>query len=138
MDRIKASVMPNSIANNTNTYNESEFDYSNNDLSGLDSSRYTRMPYGQENYTRPYTNYGDYSSNPIQTNNLGDELAQMEYNMFGTEFSNEDIKTRLKRLNSVNRAKKAASKYDSQKFQQRMSTAMEIGAMILMILAMVL
>ena len=71
-------------------------------------------------------------------NLLADELAQMEYETFGTEFSNEDTATRIKRLNSVNKAKKSSSKYDSQKFSQRMSTAMEIGAMILMILAMVL
>ena len=67
-----------------------------------------------------------------------DELAKLEYDTFGTEFSNEDTNTRLKRLNSVNKAKKSSQKYDSQKFNQRMSTAMEIGAMILMILAMVL
>ena len=57
---------------------------------------------------------------------------------FGTEFSNEDTHSRIKRLNSVNKAKKTSSRYDSAKFQQRMSTAMEIGAMLLMILAMVL
>ena len=58
--------------------------------------------------------------------------------MFGTEFSTDDMNTRIKRLNSANKAKKTSKKYDSQKFQQKMSTAMEIGAMILMILAMVL
>ena len=58
--------------------------------------------------------------------------------MFGTEFSNESIEKRVKRLNSVKKAKKSSSRYDSQKFSQHMSTAMEIGAMILMILAMVL
>jgi hypothetical protein len=58
--------------------------------------------------------------------------------MFGTEFSNESTQKRLKRLNSVNKAKKSSQKYDSQKFSQHMSTAMEIGAMILMVLAMIL
>ena len=70
--------------------------------------------------------------------NLEDELAQLEYNTFGTEFSNEDPQTRIKRLNSVNKAQKSSQRYDSNKFQQRMSTVMEIGAMLLMILAMVL
>jgi hypothetical protein len=94
--------------------------------------------YGQENYTRPYANYGEYDEFYNSNQNLDDELAQLEYNTFGTEFSNEDTKTRIKRLNSVNKAKKSTNKYDSAKFQQRMSTAMEIGAMLLMILAMVL
>ena len=146
MDRIKAKIMPETIAKNS--YNDdfrSKSYYDNdtltsNDLSGLSGNRF-KMPFGQKNYTRPYANYGDMTggsamlpSNP----NLNDELAQLEYETFGTEFSNEDTASRIKRLNSVSKAKKSASKYDSNKFSQRMSTAMEIGAMILMILAMVL
>ena len=146
MDRIKAKIMPETIAKNS--YNDdfrSQSYYDNdtltsNNLSGLSGNRF-KMPFGQKNYTRPYANYGDMTggsamlpSNP----NLNDELAQLEYETFGTEFSNEDTASRIKRLNSVSKAKKSASKYDSNKFSQRMSTAMEIGAMILMILAMVL
>ncbi|MBQ7763747.1 hypothetical protein IJ384_00110 [bacterium] len=141
MDRIKAEVVPERLAR------EKVFGYDNTDetlnsidLSGLNNNRFAgRMPYGQENYTRPYSNYGDYTggASPMPEN-LGNELAQLEYNTFGTEFSNEDTASRIKRLNSVNKAKKSSSRYDSAKFQQRMSTAMEIGAMLLMILAMVL
>ena len=141
MDRIKAEVVPERLAR------EKVFGYDNtpenafmsDDLSGLNSSRYASMPYGQENYTRPYANYGDFTgaSAPI-SENLENDLAQLEYNTFGTEFSNDDTKTRIKRLNSANKAKKSSQKYDSQKFQQKMSTVMEIGAMLLMILAMVL
>lgn len=140
MDRIKNEMYPQTMAKNTfNDYNYNNDTLTSNDLSGLNSSRYSRMPYGQRNYTRPYANYGDYSSNDyIPPENIDDELAQLEYDTFGTEFSNEDTKTRIKRLNSVNKAKKSSKRYDSQKFQQRMSTAMEIGAMLLMILAMVL
>ena len=95
--------------------------------------------FGQQNMIRPYANYGEYSNKEPYTDiNVDEELAKMEQNMFGTEFSDEDAKTRIKRLNSANNARKFSGKYDSQKFQQRMSTAMEIGAMILMILAMVL
>ncbi len=134
MDRIKAEVLPQTLARN---YDDDAI--SSADLSGLNSSRFSSMPYGQNNYTRPYTNYGDFTGGafPIPEN-LDDELAQLEYNTFGTEFSHEDTKKRIKRLNSASKAKKSASRYDSNKFQQRMSTAMEIGAMLLMILAMVL
>lgn len=146
MERIKAKVMPETIA--TKNYddsfsNQSYYDdnaLTSSDLSGIGRNRF-KMPFGQKNYSRPYANYGDMTggsamlpSNP----NLNDELSQLEYEMFGTEFSNEDTATRIKRLNSVSKAKKSTSKYDSNKFSQRMSTAMEIGAMILMILAMVL
>ena len=146
MDRIKAKIMPETIAKksyNDDFRSQSYYDndtLTSNDLSGLSNNRF-KMPFGQRNYTRPYTNYGDMTggsamlpSNP----NLNDELAQLEYETFGTEFSNEDTASRIKRLNSVSKAKKSASKYDSNKFSQRMSTAMEIGAMILMILSMVL
>ena len=139
MDRIKKEILPNAIAQDINRYNYDDNALTSQDLSGLNSSRYSAMPYGQRNYTRPYANYGDFATNEFSPpENTNDELAQLEYDTFGTEFSNEDTKTRIKRLNSVNKAKKSSRKYDSQKFQQRMSTAMEIGAMLLMILAMVL
>lgn len=138
MDRIKAEVMPQTLAREQGDFYDDNA-LSSSDLSGLNSSRFSPMPYGQRNYTRPYSNYGDFTGGAFPTpDNLEDELAQLEYNTFGTEFSHEDTKKRLKRLNSANKAKKSASRYDSNKFQQRMSTAMEIGAMLLMILAMVL
>lgn len=139
MDRIKAEVMPERLAREkVFGYDNSSESISSIDLSGLNANRFSNQ-YGQENYTRPYANYGDLTgaSSPLSPD-LDNELAQLEYSTFGTEFSNEDAQTRIKRLNSVNKAKKSFSKYDSSKFQQRMSTAMEIGAMLLMILAMVL
>ena len=146
MERIKSEVMPQTLADSSkfdNEYRDNRpVDLSSNDIGGTKFSRFG-MPFGQKNYTRPYANYGDTftgAASPAQTYNpsLNDELSQMEFETFGTKFSNEDSATRIKRLNSVNKAKKSASKYDSNKFSQRMSTAMEIGAMILMILAMVL
>lgn len=148
MDRIKAEVMPESgvdVDRFAHEYRDNrDNDLSSNDLGGTGFSRFN-MPFGQKNYSRPYANYGDEftgAAAPLPSQsynpNLNDELAQMEYEMFGTEFSNEDTAQRIKRLNSVSKAKKSSQRYDSNKFQQRMSTAMEIGAMILMILAMVL
>ena len=143
MDRIKAKIMPNTLAKEEIEYDEPLYNNKrihSNDLAGTSRSRF-QMPFGQRNYTRPYINYGDINSVDDalrERDNLNDDLTQMEYDMFGTEFSSDDTQTRIKRLNSVNKAKKSSQKYDSQKFSQRMSTAMEIGAMILMILAMVL
>ena len=138
MERIKAEVMPQTIAKEQEPTLKDYTDTGLNslDLSSLSQSRYSSMPFGQRNYTRPYANYGDYNNQaPV---NFDDELAQLEYDTFGTSFNDDDSNTRIKRLKSANKAKKSSSKYDSQKFQQRMSTAMEIGAMLLMILAMVL
>ncbi len=141
MYRIKTAAMPEALLTDNDRFKYDDNALYSKALSGLNSNRYSTMPYGQRNFSRPYTNYGeysDYSNNPVSTGNFDDELSQLEFDTFGTEFSNDDTKTRIKRLNSVNKAKKSSKKYDSQKFQQHMSTAMEIGAMILMILAMVL
>lgn len=139
MDRIKAKILPETIV--YDEYNNHNFDsLKSADLGGTGNNRF-RMPFGQRNYTRPYTNYGDFSgmnTNLLPHDNLNDDLTQLEYDVFGTEFSSDDTQTRIKRLNSARQAKKSYKKYDSSKFSQRMSTAMEIGAMILMILAMVL
>ena len=146
MDRIKAEIMPETV-DYTDRFAHEYRDNRNNmltseDLGGTSFNRFG-MPFGQRNYSRPYANYGDEfiggaAPVPNYNTNLNDELAQLEYETFGTEFSNEDTTSRIKRLNSVNKAKKSSQRYDSNKFTQRMSTAMEIGAMILMILAMVL
>lgn len=146
MDRIKAEIMPETVDYTDRFAHEYRDNRDNmltsDDLSGSSFSRFS-MPFGQKNYTRPYANYGDEfiggaAPTANYNTNLNDELAQLEYETFGTEFSNEDTTSRIKRLNSVNKAKKSSQRYDSNKFTQRMSTAMEIGAMLLMILAMVL
>lgn len=144
MDRIKAEIMPEKLAEEKVFGSERNFDYSNSlsakDLGGLGFNRFA-MPYGQENYTRPYLNYGEYGGSATgfsSTPDIEEELAKLEYDTFGTEFSNDDTQTRMKRLKSVNKAKKSSNIYESQKLNQRMSTFMEIGSILLMILAMVL
>lgn len=147
MDRIKSKVYPDRVAtgNSLEEYDYKEYYNNDNvlksaDIGGTKQDRF-RMPFGQRNYTRPYTNYGDYypsGNDMVPRDNLSDELTKLEYDIFGTEFSSDDAHTRIKRLNSANKARKTSQKYDSQKFSQGISTAMEIGAMILMILAMVL
>lgn len=143
LDRIKSKVMPEALADTTQFDNEYHDynEYENYTPPKRSVFNGFSMPFGQKHYTRPYANYGDFGNvtdATVPRDNLSEDLSQMEYDMFGTEFSNEDAQSRIKRLNSVNKAKKSKSKYDSQKFSQYMSTAMEVGAMILMILAMVL
>lgn len=71
-----------------------------------------------------------------ETNN--DRLARLENVVFDTQFYNDDEHERLDRLESALKAKKSSPKYDSNKFQQGLSTAMQIGAMVLMVLAFIL
>lgn len=71
-----------------------------------------------------------------ETNN--DRLARLENVVFDTQFYNDDEHERLDRLEGALKAKKSSPKYDSNKFQQGLSTAMQIGAMVLMVLAFIL
>lgn len=71
-----------------------------------------------------------------ETNN--DRLARLENVVFDTQFYNENETERMDRLESALKAKKSAPKYDSNKFQQGLNTAMQIGAMVLMVLAFIL
>ena len=147
MDRIKSKMMPETIAKQEiEDYGDGSY-YTDEDINSMDFSKFKKknftMPFGQKKYSRPYSNYGNLADFSNKDNipddfQVNDELSKMEYAMFGTEFSNESTKSRLKRLNSVQKAKKSSHRYDSQKFSQHMSTAMEIGAMILMVLAMIL
>lgn len=65
-------------------------------------------------------------------------LARLELKVFNTTFIDDDEETRLDRVASAHQAKKTSSKYDNNKFSQRVSTAMQVGAFLLVILAAIL
>lgn len=67
-----------------------------------------------------------------------DRLARLESEVFDTEFYNEDESERLNRLEGAIKGQKSANRYDNNKLQQRINTALQIGAMILMVLACIL
>ena len=123
MDRIKAKIKPETIAKKDDYDDYGDGNYYNDrmlksiDIGGTGRSRF-KMPFGQRNYTRPYTNFGEYGGNIDDSitsrDNLSDDLTQMEYETFGTEFSSDDTNTRIRRLNSAQKARKSSHKYDSQ------------------------
>ncbi len=65
-------------------------------------------------------------------------LSRLENTIFNSNFSNDKETTRLKRISSAVNAQKSAKKYDSNGFQQKMATAMQIGMFVLMVVAMIL
>lgn len=69
---------------------------------------------------------------------LEKRLTRVENSMFGTEFSGDDAQTRLERISSAYQAEKSAGRYDSNRFSQNMATAMQIGTILLMVLACIL
>ena len=69
---------------------------------------------------------------------MNNRLSRIESGMFGTTFENDAQQDRINRIASAYSAQKTAGTYDSNKFSQNMATAMQIGTLILMVLACVL
>lgn len=65
-------------------------------------------------------------------------LSRIESSVFGTNFANDSESERIARISSAINAQKSAKKYDSNKFGQNLATAMQIGTIILMVLACIL
>lgn len=65
-------------------------------------------------------------------------LSRIESSVFGTNFSQDSDSERMARITSAINAQKSAKRYDSNRFGQNMATAMQIGTIILMVLACIL
>lgn len=76
------------------------------------------------------------STYPDESEN--DRLTRLENCMFDTDFYYDDTSERINRLEGAVKGRKSADRYDNNKLQQRLNTAMQIGAMILMVLACIL
>jgi len=74
-----------------------------------------------------------YPNDAVQT-----RLVRLETKVFQSTFTQDDEQTRLDRISSAYQAQKSSKKYDNNKFSQHMATAMQVGAFLLMILAVVL
>ena len=69
---------------------------------------------------------------------VDNRLGRLENTIFNTNFSDDNNSTRLNRISSAVQAQKSAKKYDSNSFQQKMGTALQIGMFVLMMVAMIL
>ncbi len=149
VDRLQAKIKPKSFMNNSIA--QSSNDYFEDDIIPLDKD------YKLDEYRAPDFDYESYNARniPPQRVNLASveksifkrafnnentetRLSRLESTMFGTTFANDSEQERLQRVASAHKALKSASKYDSNKFSQNMATAMQIGTLLLMILACVL
>lgn len=149
VDRLREQVRPQGLeqqlANAVDTYHTEGYypppiDYDGMTIGGTSSS------YDSDSYSFPMAGRKVNLStveNALYHQNFKNEpmsnrLARLEQSMFGESFEEQDEKTRIGRISSAFNAQKSASKYDSNRFAQNMSTAMQIGTMILMILACIL
>lgn len=149
VDRLREQVRPQGLeqqlANAVDTYHTEGYypppiDYDGMTIGGTSSS------YDSDSYSFPMAGRkvnlstvenALYHQN-FKNESMSNRLARVEQSMFGESFEDQDEKTRIGRISSAFNAQKSASKYDSNRFAQNMSTAMQIGTMILMILACIL
>jgi len=151
VDRLKEKV----------AYKQPQKDFENNDYFYDEQSNYFSQDTLAQNNpdTYYYSQKGDYVDKQIADRDFRSKLNKLEKNVFKQSFSNDTIdnrlnrlestifhsnfskdseKTRLNRLSSAVNAQKSAKKYDSNGFQQKMATAMQIGMFVLMVVAMIL
>ena len=65
-------------------------------------------------------------------------LSRVEQKLFSKNFSDEDNKTRLERLKSIQKASKNNTEYKVNKFAKYAATGLQVGGLVLLILAMIL
>jgi len=108
----------------------------------MDDMNYYEKNFEQYNdYNQPNSlvNSFDNSDYNFSSKESGhNDIAKDEMYYFNRTFDNESLAKRKKRIKSIKKAQNYSAGYDDNKFQQKFSTAMQIGAMLLMILAIVL
>lgn len=149
VERLQAKIKPNSFMNNSIA--QSSNNYYDGDIAELDKD------YHLDSYGSPEFDYASYNSGTIKpqkvnlasvekslykttfnNDNIDNRLTRLETTMFGTTFAEDTQDERISRISSAFNAQKTAKKYDSNRFGQNMSTAMQIGSILLMILACIL
>ena len=134
-DRLKAYVRKDTLLSDNTHYVQKPYNpttdieeymgsqkkYDNSDvfiqLSGLETTLFNKT----------------YSQDPV-----GLRLNRLERKIFQRDFSSDDEYLRLQRLQAAANAKQTAKLYEANKIQKYTSTGIQIGSIILMILALIL
>lgn len=150
VERLQAKIQPEELMENKLANSSDDFYY--------DTSIPLDKNYKLDEYQPPEFDYNAYNKHETKDSdrinlasveksifkhsfnneNMNNRLARLESTMFGTTFDTDTQEDRLRRISSAYKAQKTASRYDSNKFSQNMATAMQIGTILLMILACVL
>lgn len=156
VDRLKAEIKPRSLMDNAIA--QSSNDYYDEEVVHLDEnyrlseynppSKFSYEDYNSRNHTFPFANKNrtmnlSAMENAVLSRSFPNDstetrLSRLESQMFGTIFSDDEQDERIKRLSSAYKAQKTATRYDSNRFSQNMATAMQIGTILLMVLACIL
>ncbi len=167
VDRLKAKIQPSSFMANGMDQQNNDFyknppkkmaqDYHLSQYGApFDYDAYNSSHTFSDNYDDLYSgnggNFFDSAPKPLNLSKIEKKLYRTKYeneptstrlgriekSIFGTSFDSDSDSERMDRLSSAIQAQKSASKYDSNRFSQNMATAVQIGTLILMVLACIL
>lgn len=149
VERLQAKIKPKSFMDNNIA--QSSNDFYDEPVIPLDKSykldRYEDAPFDYDAYNAGHISPVKINISAVEKSlfkrnfaqdSMANRLSRLENTMFGTTFTSDSEQERLQRISSAYKATKTAGKYDSNKFSQNMATAMQIGTILLMILACVL
>ena len=76
--------------------------------------------------------------NSFSSDTTNNRLSGLEGTIFNTQFNNDSDNARLSRIASAVQAQKSAKKYDANSINQKIGSVLQIGLMVLMVVAMIL
>lgn len=162
VDRLKSAVMPNKsfAADSNNDCGDSDYYAPQSDLASQNqqySDDYSDLAdnFGTPQYNKRNSVLDDVQSDsdiaiPLSAlekrvlrksfpdDTVSNRLTRLELRVFNSTFPDDDEQARLGRIASAYQAKKTSKKYDGNKFAQHTAAAMQVGAILLMILAAIL
>jgi len=165
VDRLRAAIIPErqQLASDSDPSSDEDYNMSDDDILSRNMPRRDILSQNPGGFASPigpdYNSQSsvrdDYDSSPDVTIPLAsleksilkksypndltpNRLTRLEVKMFGSSFVDDDAQTRVDRIASAHQAKKSSNRYDNNKFAQHAATAMQVGAMLLMVLAAIL
>src|SRR5574344_364068 len=155
MERIKSEYYaqnpPIAQTNNNDDDNSLVTTEDNSDTTGNYKSFYASPQANDYMFNQqPYSNINEQDEydltaleekilkNTYKNQSMNERLSRLENKLFETDFFYDDDKIRIDRIESAAKAKKSAKKYDNNKFYSKLNTALQIGTMLLMVLAFIL
>ena len=165
VDRLKADIQPKNFMNNPIAQQENDFYGGDIDRMAQNYHLDSYDPYYNSDIydtfnSRQNYGYDDFGSSPnvfkpaktlnistiektlyktkYENEPMSSRLSRIESSIFGSVFAQDSESERIARISSAINAQKSAKRYDSNKFGQNMTTAFQIGTLILMVLACIL
>ena len=133
-DRLKAYIQKNDIAQNPNYYSKKPY----RPTQDIESYAYSQSKYDSDIHIQIAGLETALFSKTYSQDPIGLRLNRLERKIFQRDFSSDDEGLRIQRLQAAANAQQTAKLYEANKFQKYASTGIQLGSLLLMILALIL